>query len=733
MGEDLPTALPPTRLPTLTGALTDVPDAFRCPISHGLMEDAVKASDGFTYSRSAIEQWFEIRMSSPMTGLPLQDKNVTSNDEVSAGVSSWILATDLQEISPPPAKKTRLSTSKRIIVTFLSKDGKFEREISSETSVSDLYKLAFRGMKARFTVFQLSLEDSTTLWPSTTIRAVSQGISNGEQISVRIADEVETPRASTTRAQDHALIKVFESSEMLFSFWVPRMTSGTMQTIIWKYWRNNQECEGDAGMRDVEVWTNMSSSGDGLMAGHIRPHTDRLSLYLNATHCNGKLEDEELCSERRTAFFGPNHNNSQPLVLKVDISPRRTKSDDSKQESKLSRLDVLKQMFEAYINRAIAYGYKTHMGLVTFDTVARVETSLTHVVENFRRSTSTMVARGDTSLWDALALCRDQLNEYAKKYPGVKKRIIVISDGEDNKSVDNNAAGLAYDFRNDKIIVDSVALGSQNSLDLRMLSQLVGGYRFKPTSLVNALSMVEMEPFLSLTERPDSAVTLPGTPPYRPLFQTYFHTEKYSARITPFGSDNYPARKEHGNIHDDFIELSAASSRPAIPSQSAARGHFRTTRLMNEMRTMVAGSVQRMYDVYVSESDMSFWKVVMAGPEGSPYESGTFLLYLHAGENYPTFAPEARFITRIMHPNINAHGRICHALLSRDWTSDISMTTLLDTVFGLLMQAELSDPINTTTALDYHHDQVDFADEVRSHVAKNASKTRSQWKTELLG
>lgn len=58
---------------------------------------------------------------------------------------------------------------------------------------------------------------------------------------------------------------------------------------------------------------------------------------------------------------------------------------------------------------------------------------------------------------------------------------------------------------------------------------------------------------------------------------------------------------------------------------------------------------------------------------------------------------------------------------------------MLDTVYGLLMQPEHSDPVNTTITLGFHHDEVEFADEVRDHVQRHALKTRDQWKAELLG
>jgi hypothetical protein len=60
------------------------------------------------------------------------------------------------------------------------------------------------------------------------------------------------------------------------------------------------------------------------------------------------------------------------------------------------------------------------------------------------------------------------------------------------------------------------------------------------------------------------------------------------------------------------------------------------------------------------------------------------------------------------------------------------MSRLLDSVYGILLQAETSDPVNTTITLGYHHDQVEFNDEVREWTRMYAKKTREEWKTTLL-
>jgi ubiquitin-protein ligase len=132
-------------------------------------------------------------------------------------------------------------------------------------------------------------------------------------------------------------------------------------------------------------------------------------------------------------------------------------------------------------------------------------------------------------------------------------------------------------------------------------------------------------------------------------------------------------------------------------------------------------------DVYPSETeDLSFWQLVVRGPEGTPsvfkkpkrrkkrrkkregkrekkeysifsiwsvlltfrcflflspsYSQGTFLVYMRFPKDFPDTAPEMRFVTPILHCNINSHGRICHSVFDRNWTSATSIRTVLECV-----------------------------------------------------
>jgi ubiquitin-protein ligase/uncharacterized protein YegL len=730
-GDPVP-AVPGSRtIPTLAYDITEVPSHLRCPISHTLMEDAVEASDGQTYSRSAIQRWFSIRKTSPLHGAPLDDLSLRVRPDIRSEVIAWIsgsTATNILDV---------------ITVTFDSRIGSFTRTITRSTSSRDLYMLAYRGLKAKFEAFQLSVHKFGTLSTHTNATVSSMGLKDFDHITIRIPEDTDFLRVRSHGApgteQDEnpemCLVKVFQTSntkEQLFAFWVPRDTTDSLASLIWKYWRYRLPTGGHCAPEMRSVQTDVTEAGDGWVYRNTPEKTERLASYFTSSRCTGQLEPEAVFSGNENAL-GPH---SSHKVLKVMIGPE-TRDDWT---HRLTRLDVLKQMFEALVNRMLAYNYKNHVGLVKFSSHAEVMMPISHVLENFRRATHELRGEGDTALWDALALAGDQIEQYASQFPDAKKRIVVISDGRDNKSTTNTNYSIVSSLMRKGVSVDSVSIGNEDNTDLRTLSYLLCSYRFHPTSLTNALAICEMEPFLSLSQRPPIKFPFQNLA-YTPHMQTQFYAARRQATATLVTDDVFPPIREHPNMEDDFVQLTALASNgnaagaavDATTTSTLGRSRLRVPRLMKEIRTIAARGGHTKYDTYISTADVSFWKIVVQGPSGSPYSDGAFLLYLHADEGYPRLAPKARFVTKIKHPNVNVHGRICHSIFDRDWTSDTSMGAILDTIYGLLYQPESSDPVNTTTTLGFFHDPVDFAEEAREHARKHASKTREDWKAEILG
>ena len=72
------------------------------------------------------------------------------------------------------------------------------------------------------------------------------------------------------------------------------------------------------------------------------------------------------------------------------------------------------------------------MGLITFNTYVTLREPITPVFRDFRQSLENITASGSTALWDALYRACDELERYGRQYPDALKRIVALTDGENN-------------------------------------------------------------------------------------------------------------------------------------------------------------------------------------------------------------------------------------------------------------------------------------------------------------
>uniref|UniRef100_A0A8C6WG17 UBC core domain-containing protein n=1 Tax=Neogobius melanostomus TaxID=47308 RepID=A0A8C6WG17_9GOBI len=108
-------------------------------------------------------------------------------------------------------------------------------------------------------------------------------------------------------------------------------------------------------------------------------------------------------------------------------------------------------------------------------------------------------------------------------------------------------------------------------------------------------------------------------------------------------------------------------------------------RILEELRNLHCHP-HPFFQIFPSETDFTFWKVLMEGPPDTPYESGVFELFCQFGPDYPVKPPTVRFITPIYHCNINNVGRICHNIFDRGYNAHITMRDILDAVYAFWLR-----------------------------------------------
>ena len=133
-----------------------------------------------------------------------------------------------------------------------------------------------------------------------------------------------------------------------------------------------------------------------------------------------------------------------------------------------------------------------------------------------------------------------------------------------------------------------------------------------------------------------------------------------------------------------------------------------------------------------------FFHVERMIAQGSAYEGAVFALFLQFPAEFPQKPPEMRFVTEILHVNVNCYGRICHSIFGRNWMAETSVSEVLDHVYGLLLAPEMTDPIDTNLAFEFHRAAKEGGDAYRHRIAAHCAKharamTRAQWTEALSG
>uniref|UniRef100_W5LVP4 UBC core domain-containing protein n=1 Tax=Lepisosteus oculatus TaxID=7918 RepID=W5LVP4_LEPOC len=379
---------------------------------------------------------------------------------------------------------------------------------------------------------------------------------------------------------------------------------------------------------------------------------------------------------------------------------------------KMKRIDAIKQMFHAFANRSMAYNFHHVIGLVRFGGKIEILHTFTEIFETFKEYIDNLEAKGCTKLYDALDYSIKELKGIKQQFPECSLRILCLTDGNDVGS-SSNPVQTAVKLIDSKIVVDSVIIGEVENYVLHGISNVTGGCCFKPSSSENALKIFEMETVLSMKDRKPKMFFL--------FFYFLYSATPHLIKEQPSG---HRKRRYHKLIYLRNYKIVSSFSYRVVKKKSK---DFKTGKVMEKDRRIIEElrslhcSPHPYYKVFPSETDMTFWQILLLGPPDTPYENGVFLLYCKFEDEYPQKPPLVRFITPIYHCNVNSVGRICHQIFDRNYSAHITMKEVLEAVYGLLIAPEPEDPLDSILAEEYLSSKGKYLEQARKTTADYAS------------
>jgi len=116
------------------------------------------------------------------------------------------------------------------------------------------------------------------------------------------------------------------------------------------------------------------------------------------------------------------------------------------------------------------------------------------------------------------------------------------------------------------------------------------------------------------------------------------------------------------------------------------------------------------------ESNLFHWIAFILGPEGTPWEGGTFRLNFEFSEEYPTKPPKVMFKSKVFHPNVYSDGNICLDILQKRWSSVYNVGSILASIQSLLCDPNTESPANPEAAKLFEANKTEYLRRVKKTV-----------------
>mmetsp|Transcript_52475 Transcript_52475/g.94055 ORF Transcript_52475/g.94055 Transcript_52475/m.94055 type:complete len:546 (-) Transcript_52475:88-1725(-) len=408
----------------------------------------------------------------------------------------------------------------------------------------------------------------------------------------------------------------------------------------------------------------------------------------------------------------------------AEITLNVVKGETKNSVSQRTRMEAVKAMFYAFRDRVESAGLKgSHqLGLFQFDNSIERMLDLTPKLDQFEAIVDDIMPGGQTAIYSSILAAARMLEQQFQVDSGVDLRILVLTDGQNNTGIAPESALEAVN----KIgaVVDAIIVGDRPDSNLRKIVNATGGDCYQISNLGEGFELLESEAVVSLKARRGGA----EKPAFKEREAVNFSS--ILEKTLTSGSSVPRAQALASDFTSKAVVDVTAIDTSALQNLSTAA----TKRIMSEIKQVANSSAGEGVHIFPSPDTLNFWRALIEGPAGSPFEGGVFLLNVIIPDSYPFSAPQIVFETPVYHCNVSDSGKICLDLLQDRWNPSLTVPKALEAVRVMLSSPDTNDALRQWIAeltIAYQNSNgadTRYLDKAQESTSQHAALSVEDWK-----
>jgi ubiquitin-protein ligase/uncharacterized protein YegL len=395
-----------------------------------------------------------------------------------------------------------------------------------------------------------------------------------------------------------------------------------------------------------------------------------------------------------------------------------------------TREDLSKILFHSMMDKLVSLELSHAVGLLAFGSNI-TPISITREYERFHDELGRLDAReGSTKLYDAILSAAEMIDAFVATHASqidhvrLKKRVFVLTDGEDNSSNQQPFVVAQY-LQEHNVLLDAIPVAGSNAV-LHALTSASAGLCFDVQSEEQGMALFESEATLHVRSREE--MVDPAFVPKitdRASFQELVESSMLNCKA--------PVREVRVAVPQTVfapVLTAAAAAQVCSGSTEAAatiskRSAGVTKRIMSEYTKLMKDETLKaelalFCTIDLNADDISQWKVWFRDlPD--PYAGGTWLLTVDIPESYPFVPPKMRFVTPLYHCNVNSSGALCIDVLKNNWNPALTVASVLKQIYALILNPDVDNPLDAFKAQLLKDNKAEFLRLARLHTATHAA------------